>query len=287
MASWRAGIGHRPTQPRRHAPLCSAARHHGLAEVTALLDNGADPTVMSRDPDDPSIEGDPLACALTNSRPWSEVLQIIEVLEAAGSASPAASETTAEVLPGAHPLVMAYAIIVSHIVSPLFGGMRFYTPPDALDDAPVLPPEPAHLGPAPYAFAVPALAGHPVMLAVAPMGSPQPIGPPIPRQPPPPTLPPRTVVGASREGSSDFRGAPSTPTARLTTRSGQPIAFAVNEIDHSRPPDEKYRLAAKPHEVHLLPMPPTAERSVATSLLSRRCRFRALELVVEFLEGRE
>ncbi len=249
LIGWLRGeLGLDVDQPSQDGitPLCSAARHQGVAEVTALLGNGADPTVMSRDPDDPSIERDPLACALINSRPWSEVIRIIEVLKAAGSAAPAASETTAEVLPGAHPLVMAYAIVVSHIVSPLFGRIRFYTPPDALDDAPDLPPEPAHLGPAPFAFAVPVLAGHPVMLAVAPMGSPRPIEPPFLGKPPPPTLPPRTVVGVSREGSSDFRGAPSTPTARLTTRSGQPIVFAVNEIDHSRPPNEKYRLAAKP-----------------------------------------
>ena len=136
-------------------PLCIAAEHRSAAEVTALLDNGADPTATSRHPNDPSTERDPLACALTNSRPWSEVIQIIEVLESAGSAAPEASETTDGVLPGAHPLVMAYAIIVSHIVSPLFGGMGFYTPPDALDDAPVLPPEPAHIGRPPPALPAP------------------------------------------------------------------------------------------------------------------------------------
>jgi len=246
LIGWLRGeLGLDIDQPNQDGmtPLCSAARHHGLAEVTALLDDGADPTVTSREPDDPSIERGPLACALTNSRPWSEVSQIIEVLESAGSAPPEASETTAEVLPGAHPLAMSHAIIVSPLVSAM---SLFYTPPSALDDAPVLPPEPPHPGPAPFAFAVPMRTGHPVMLAVAPTGSPQPTEPPFLGKPPPPTLPPRTVVGVSREGSSDFRDAPSTPTARLTTRSGQPIVFALNEIDHSRPPNEKYRLEAKP-----------------------------------------
>ncbi|MDE0222515.1 MAG: hypothetical protein OXJ90_24830 [Spirochaetaceae bacterium] len=258
-------------------PLCSAAKHHGVVEVTALLDNGADPTATTRDPSDPSIEQSTLACALTNRRPWSEVTQIIEVLESAGSAAPVPSETTDVVLPGAHPLVMAYLIIVSDVL-PAMVFRPFFTPPDALDAvSPIRLPEPPQRD-VPHPTVEPLGTIHPVMLAVAPMGSPDepqpphfgrapaaltvpprpghavllvyriapPVEPPHLGNPPPPTLPPRTVVGVSREGSSDFRGVPSTPTARLTTRSGQPITFAVNEVDRSRPSGETYRLAVKP-----------------------------------------
>ena len=136
-------------------PLCTAAEHRSAAEVTALLDNGADPTATSRHPNDPSTERDPLACALTNSRPWSEVIQIIEVLESAGSAAPESPETPAEVLPGVHPLVMVPLTIVSQF----FGGISFpvYTPPSALDAPPPLrlPPEPPHFGRPPPALLAP------------------------------------------------------------------------------------------------------------------------------------
>ena len=225
-------------------PLCSAAKHQGVTEVTALLDNGADPSVTSRGPYDPSSERDPIACALTNSRPWSEVIQIIEVLESAGSAAPEASATTAEVLPGAHPLIMAHLIIASQLVS---GMSRFgyTTPPSAVTAPPMrVPPEPPHLGRAPSADFEPARSPHAIVLAVAPMGAP--VEPPHLGNAPPSAPAPRTVVGLSREASSDFGRPPSTPTARLTTRLAQPITFAVNMIDESRPSAERYRLAAKP-----------------------------------------
>ena len=236
-------------QPNKNGitPLCSAAKHQGVAEVTALLDNGADPSVTAGDPRDPSTERDPIACALTNNKPWFEVLQIIVVLESAGSAVPEVSATEPRVRTDPKPMLM-----VVPISSPV---------------------EPGHFGRAPSAAVEPMPRGQSVMLAVATIGAP--VEPPhfgrapsplryAPTRPGHPALPvttiprpaeplhlgkappPRTVVGSSREASSHFGAVPSSPVVRLATRLGQPVTVGWNEIDATRASAERYRLAAKP-----------------------------------------